>query len=107
MGAGSYTILLFLQASRDMRDEAHYEKNVHKIGGGYGSGHSVGHRGEHENYEITRSRFDPHHQTFHSTSGRSLSDRWQTADVRKDGAPLDRVRTIIVGFFFSILNSVK
>ncbi|KAG8193038.1 hypothetical protein JTE90_028151 [Oedothorax gibbosus] len=75
------------QAPRDMRDDAHYEKKVT----GYSSRHApVGLPSGVENYEITRHRFDSHHETFHSSGGRSLSDRWQSEAGRKDEAPLDR-----------------
>ncbi|GFQ79471.1 uncharacterized protein TNCT_602211 [Trichonephila clavata] len=77
------------QAQRDMREDAYYEKKGTSSGGAYNSSHSMDLR-DIENYEITRHRFDPHHQTFHSSSGRSLSDRWQNSDGKKDGVASDR-----------------
>ncbi|GFU61468.1 uncharacterized protein NPIL_7992 [Nephila pilipes] len=77
------------QAQRDMREDAYYEKKGTSTGGNYNSSHSMDLR-EIENYEITRHRFDPHHQTFHSSSGPSLSERWQNPDGKKDNTVSDR-----------------
>ncbi|GBM51697.1 hypothetical protein AVEN_215341-2 [Araneus ventricosus] len=77
------------QAPRDMREDAYYEKKATSGGGIYNSSHSTELR-DVENYEITRHRFDPHHPSFHAASGRSLSDRWQNPEARKESTTLDR-----------------
>ncbi|XP_055945541.1 serine/arginine repetitive matrix protein 2-like isoform X2 [Argiope bruennichi] len=77
------------QAARDMREDAYYEKKATSGGGIYNSTHSTNLR-DVENYEITRHRFETHHQAFQATSGRSLSDRWQNPESRKESTALDQ-----------------
>ncbi|XP_035224718.1 bcl-2-associated transcription factor 1-like [Stegodyphus dumicola] len=77
------------QAPRDLREDAHYERKLMSGGGLYNSAHSMDLR-EVENYEITRHRFDTQHALFSSSSGRTLSDRWQNPELRKESTSLDR-----------------
>ncbi|XP_054722896.1 serine/arginine repetitive matrix protein 1-like [Uloborus diversus] len=68
------------RAPRDLREDAHFERRV--------SQHA---RGE-ENYEITRHRFDPRGggPSPPARAARSLSDRWQDPEGRKDASGMDR-----------------
>ncbi|GIY00216.1 uncharacterized protein CDAR_233791 [Caerostris darwini] len=65
-------------APRDMKEDAYYEKK-NPGAGIYKPTHSVDRVVE--NYEITR---DSNRPTFHSTSGRSLSERWQNPEKEKE-----------------------
>lgn len=82
------------QAPRDLREDAYYERKA--SGNTYNSMHAIDLR-EVENYQITRHRFDSHHDLFSSGSGKTLNDRWQNPEGRKSSMTLDRVN-----FSFSI-----
>lgn len=49
-----------------------------------------------ENYQVTRHRYDSHHEVLPSTSVRPMSDRWPGHEVRKDTVSLDRVSIVFI-----------